>query len=96
MVDRMTARKTRNRAAFERTVRALKAGGRLEDVDAALVATGRTLAALLDDHDEPVVPVTWAYLNVLRDLRGVVGGDNDDFGALVAELSGTVGDRAPE
>ena len=88
-------RRTRNVAAFERTVRALKAGGKLEAVDAALVAGGRTLAALLDDATEPVVPVMWAYLNVLRDLRGVVGGDNDDFGALVTALSASVGD-APE
>ena len=94
-MGRVTVRRSRNVAAFERTVRALKAGGQLEPVDAALVATGRTLAALLDDHDEPVVPVTWAYLNVLRDLRGVSGGDNDDFGALVAALSASVGD-APE
>jgi hypothetical protein len=82
-------------AAFERTVRALKAGGKLEAVDAALVAGGRTLAALLDDHDEPVVPVMWAYLKVLRELRGVVDGNDDDLGQLIAALQSPLGD-APE
>jgi hypothetical protein len=89
-------RRTRNAAAFERTVAALRSGGRLEPVDAALVAAGRNLAALLDDHDEPVVPVTWAYLNVLRELRGVVGASSDDdLGQLIAALSAPLGD-APE
>ena len=90
----MTASR-RNVAAFERTVRALKQGGKVEAVDAALIATGRTLARLLDDHDEPVVPVTWAYLNVLRDLRGTMSTGGGDLDALIAALSAPLGD-APE
>jgi hypothetical protein len=90
------ARRSRNAAAFERTVTALRNGGRLEAVDAALVAAGRTMAQIMDAAEEPVVPVTWAYLSILRELRGVVTPDADEgLGQLIAALSAPMGD-APE
>jgi hypothetical protein len=90
------ARRTRNVAAFERTLAALKSTGRLEEVDAALVGLGRTLAALLDDPDEPVVQTAWAYKSVVRELRGApTVGDEDELGQLIAALRTPVGD-APE
>jgi hypothetical protein len=85
----------RNQAAFERTVRALRATGRLEDVDAALVAAGRTLAALMDDRDEPTVQCAYAYLSVLRQLRGGTVGSDDAIGDLLASMRTPLGD-APE
>jgi hypothetical protein len=89
------AGRSRNVAAFERTLAALRTGGRVEPVDAATIALGRTLAALMDDSDEPVVPVAWAYLKVLRELRGAAADDGDDWGQLLAALSAPLGD-APE
>jgi hypothetical protein len=93
------AAKRRNRDATERTITALRAGGRLEHVDAAAVALARHLAAALDDVDAAERPAQVAslarvQLATLRTLRGV---DDDaardpDVGELLAILSSEVGD----
>jgi hypothetical protein len=82
----------RNGAAFEHTLTALRAGGRLEAVDAALVAVGRSLAAEMDDPDANSSQTAWAYLAVIKSLRGV--GDDTAAGLadLVAALQGPMGD----
>jgi hypothetical protein len=90
-------RRSRNVAAYERTVGALRKLGRLEPVDAAVVAMGRTLAELMDAAEEPTTQTAWAYLAVLKQLRGEVAlaTSDDDLAALLAVLSAQVGD-APE
>jgi hypothetical protein len=78
-------------------VSTLKSVGRIEPQDAALVALGRTLAEIIDASEEPVTQTAWAYLQVLRVLRGEVSpatGD-DDLSAFLAVLSAQVGD-APQ
>jgi hypothetical protein len=92
----MTPRR-RNTAAFERTVASLKAVGRIEPQDAALVALGRTLAEIIDAHEEPVTQTGYAYLQVLRGLRGEVtsAATDDDLSAWLAVLSTQMGD-APD
>lgn len=52
----------RHSTATERTLRALRDVGRLEEVDAALVALARGLADALDDVD----PATPSYPNLVR------------------------------
>jgi hypothetical protein len=91
------ARRGRNHAAFERTLAALRTGGRLEPIDAALVAVGRTLATELDDPDSVSSQTAWAYLAVLKTLRGSADDTDDTVGLadLVAALSAPLGD-APE
>jgi hypothetical protein len=76
-------------------VAALRAGGRLEPVDAALLAVGRTLAADMDDPDGTTTQTAWAYLAVLKTLRGAAVDADDGLAELVAALSGPMGD-APE
>jgi hypothetical protein len=78
-------------------VATLRAVGRIEPQDAALVALGRTLAQIIDAAEEPVTQVSYAYLQVLRGLRGEVtpASDGDDLAAFLAILSAQVGD-APE
>ncbi|HEY2301931.1 MAG TPA: hypothetical protein VGH66_08555 [Acidimicrobiales bacterium] len=72
----------------------LRAVGRIEPQDAALVALGRTLAEIIDAAEEPVTQVGYAYLQVLRGLRGEVtpAQDGDDLAAFLAVLSAQVGD----
>jgi hypothetical protein len=91
------ARRTRNVAAYERTLAALRAGGRLEAVDAATVAVGRTMAELMDAAGEPVVQTAWVYLAVIKQLRGEVtpATGDDDLAAFLAVLQSQVGD-APQ
>jgi hypothetical protein len=89
----------RNRTATERTISALRAGGKLEDVDAAAVALARHLAAVLDEVDGAKLPaqiasVARVQLAALRTLRGI---DDDterdaDVSDLLAILSAEVGD----
>lgn len=89
------ARTGRNVSAFERTLAALRTGGRIEAVDAALIAMGRSLAALMDDPTEPVIGVVWPYLSVLKELRGVTTDADGGLAELVAAMRGQMGD-APE
>jgi hypothetical protein len=89
----------RNRAATERTISALRKGGRLEEVDAAAVALARHLARALDDVDGAKLPAQTAslarvQLATLRTLRGIDDGSERDTGVdeLLAMLSAPVGD----
>jgi hypothetical protein len=89
----------RNRRATERTITALRKGGRLEEVDAAAVALARHLASALDEVDGSKLPAQTAslarvQLAALRTLRGVDdGSDRDaDLSELLAVLSAPVGD----
>jgi P27 family predicted phage terminase small subunit len=90
----------RNGAATERTIAALRAGGRLEGVDAAATALVRHLASALDGVDPVRCPAQTAslarvYLVALRNLRGDDADDRHDTGALddlLAVLSSPVGD----
>jgi hypothetical protein len=89
--------KGRNTAAIERTVAALRSGGRIEEVDAATVALARHLAAALDAVDPLEFPAQAAslarvQLSTLRTLRGTGADDDDGLADLVAALSGPMGD----
>jgi hypothetical protein len=89
----------RNRAATERTITALRAGGKIEVVDAAAIALARHLATALDEVDPEVRPAQVAslarvHLATLRTLRGVDDGSerDADVGDLLALLSTEVPD----
>jgi P27 family predicted phage terminase small subunit len=94
------ARRTfRNGAAIEKTVAALRSGGRLTDVDAAAVAMARHLAEALDRVDPARWPAQVAslarvQLATLRTLRGLDDEPGDAYGIdeLLAGLSAPVGD----
>ena len=92
----MTGRR-RNQAAFDRMVTTLRAVGRVEPQDAAMVALGRTLAEIIDAAEEPVTQTAWAYLGVIRALRGEVtpATDDEDLAAFLEVLRGQMGD-APQ
>jgi uncharacterized protein (UPF0276 family) len=68
--------------------------GRIEPADAAMVAMARTLAAIIDAHDEPVTQVAYAYLSCLRQLRPEVVTEtrDDDLAAFLTVLQAEVGD----
>jgi hypothetical protein len=82
----------------ERTVAALRVGGRLESADDATVALARTLAAALDVVDPVESPaqlasLARAHLAALKLLRGVNDTDADEgLSDLVAALQGPMGD----
>jgi hypothetical protein len=88
----------RVRRGVDATVAALRAGGRLEPVDAGLVALVRTLADAVDDEHTAadgsrftVASLAGKLLPALDRLRGVdVGPDHDD---LTAALFGALPDR---
>jgi P27 family predicted phage terminase small subunit len=90
----------RNQAATERTITALRHGGKLEEVDAATLALARHLAAALDALDAARYPtqtatLARAQLSALATLRGEPSGADRDEpppDALVAWLSSPVGD----
>ena len=83
---------------MERTVTALRIGGKLESVDDATVALARTLAAALDVVDPGECPaqvasLARAHLAALKLLRGVRDDDSDDgFSDLVAAMRSSMGD----
>jgi len=94
-------RTRRVRRGVEATVSALRAGGRLEPVDAALVALARTLADAVDDERADVdgsgytvATLGGRLVPVLEILRGerVVG--FDDLDALLAGMRLDEGDEA--
>jgi len=93
-----TTPRYRNRAATERTITALRQGGRLEDVDAATLALARHLAQALDELDAAKFPTQTAtlarvQLSALASLRGERDADTSSTGdALTAWLSTPVGD----
>jgi hypothetical protein len=84
----------RNQRATERTIDALRKGGKLEEVDAAAVALARHLALALDRIDASAMPAQTAslarvQLAALRTLRGIDDGSERDAGVdeLLAMLS---------
>jgi len=91
------AGKRRNQAAFDRTVATLRSVGRIEPQDAAQVALGRTLAEIIDAAQEPVTQTAYAYLQVIRSLKGEVTAatDDSDLQAFLEVLRGQMGD-APQ
>jgi hypothetical protein len=85
----------RARPAYDKTVRALRAGGRLEPADTAIVALGRTVADRLDElrgaegkefHETQVARLMFDLLGRLDNIGGPA---TDDFAALLAAASGT-------
>jgi phage terminase small subunit len=91
---------TRNTRGAERTIAALRAGGRLEQVDDATLALVRTIAAAMDRVDPGTYPaqlasLARAQLAALKMLRGINDDDDDSLDELLATLSAPMGD-APE
>lgn len=78
-----------NLSALDETVSALRALGRLEDVDAATVEAARSLAMAVDE--QPGNASLWReYQAAVRSLREV-GADDDgglDIDAIVAAIRG--------
>jgi hypothetical protein len=81
--------KRRNRAAVERTIGAMRQAGRLDGVDAALVAVCRSLAAALDDAPSPYVAATIGrvQLEALRLLTGKPPPEVDELDAFIRSLA---------
>jgi hypothetical protein len=84
-----------NRTAARKTVRALRAGGRLENVDAAAVTALLTSADLVDetmvDPDQPAYAKAQAIRAHLAALGALIGKDgsqgDDGISAVIAALS---------
>lgn len=74
---------TSNTAGLNKTLRAMKAAGQLEDVDAAVIALAKGLAAAVDA--DPANGALWreyrAALVALREA-GDAGDGNDDIAAF--------------
>ena len=82
-----------NRLAIDKVIAALDDLGRLDDVDAALVATAQSLADAVDG--QPDNASLWReYRACLADLRGVGGEVDDEFFSTLASLRTEV--RHPE
>jgi P27 family predicted phage terminase small subunit len=89
----------RNSAAIEKTISALRSGGRISEVDAAAIAMARHVAEALDRVDAArwpaqVATLVRAQLETVRTLRGLddeSGGDVSVVDLLTA-LSAPVGD----
>jgi len=79
---------TRNAAALERTIRALRDADRIEPADAALVAAARTLARALDEAGSPYTAATVAriHLEAIRLLAGRPAPEPDELDAFLASL----------
>jgi hypothetical protein len=83
----------RTRKAYDRTVAALRAGGRLEPVDTLLVAVGRTNADRCDElraidgkefHEAQALRLMF---EIARELANVGGPASDAFDQLLAAAS---------
>src|SRR5580765_2683038 len=90
------------RRHLDQTIGALRQTGRLEAVDAGLVAMVRTAADAIDDEVAKVERSTFTIATSLRtlhalygDLRALAGVEHDDLDDLLAALSPTTGDAAP-
>jgi hypothetical protein len=85
----------RNERALERSLRALREAGRIDDVDAAMIALARTLARSLDTATSAhvVASIGRVHLEALRRLTNVPGhaDDDDGFNTLLEALRGTPG-----
>jgi P27 family predicted phage terminase small subunit len=100
VVERDSRKHWRNQRATERTITALRDGGRIEPVDDAALALARHLARALDRVDAARFPAQTAnlarvHLTVLRTLRGIDDSDRDEpaIGDLLAALSAPLGDE---
>jgi P27 family predicted phage terminase small subunit len=89
----------RNGVGVERTISALRSGGKLEDADAATTALTRHLARALDQVDPVRFPAQTAslarvQLAAIRALRGLneEEASGGDIGELLAALSAPVVD----
>jgi hypothetical protein len=87
----------RNQKGIEATIAALRQTGRLEPVDEALIALVRTVAFALDrlEPDEapaPLASLARVQLAAVSALRGRNDDDTDTLAALLASLSGEMGD----
>jgi hypothetical protein len=85
--------------AAERTLQALKEGGKLEGADAATVALLRHLAGALDKvnaEDQPaqVASLARVHLAVIRSLRGIADDGDDGMSDLIAAMQGITGDAS--
>jgi hypothetical protein len=88
-----------NRLATKRTVAAMRAGGRLEGIDAAAIAVALTSADLLDtavsDPDQPTYAAAAAIRAHLAALAALIGKDQADvdegISAVIAALSTPMG-----
>jgi hypothetical protein len=98
-------RPRRNQLAVERQLKAMRAAGRIEDVDAGVVALARSTAAALDDAGQAarlgstawaeVASIARAHLAAVQALRGTGQGESvDEVDRLLAALSGPMGDPA--
>ena len=81
---------TRNAAAVERTIRALREADRLEAIDAAILATARTTARALDHAPNPYVAGTVArvHLEAIRLLAGRPAPESDELDEFLRSLRG--------
>ena len=80
----------RNRTAVELTILALNNLGRLEDIDAAKVASAQTLADAVDA--DPTNASLWReYRAAEQALRESHDTTADEFAQLLADLSAEVG-----
>jgi hypothetical protein len=81
-------RPRRNRNAIERTIRALRAAERLDEIDTALIAAVRTTAAALDDAPNPYVVATVARIHVegIRLLAGKPAPEGDEIDSFLRSL----------
>jgi hypothetical protein len=94
-----TKPRCRNRDGLERTLRALRAGGRVEEADAAVTALARHVSDALDGLDPVEFPHQTAalarvHLQAVQILRGHddVGDPDSDLGTLLAFLSAPDGE----
>lgn len=83
-----------NAAALERTLDAMRAAGRLEDIDESLVATARGLAVAVD-ADSANASLWKEYRAAQQDLRGLDRGDDDIFADLLGRMQAEVVDSPP-
>jgi P27 family predicted phage terminase small subunit len=97
--DEAARRSWRNSAAAEKTITALRSGGRIADVDAAAVALARHLAEALDRVDSARWPAQVAslarvQLMTLRTLRGLDDEPGGEFSIdeILGALSAPMGD----
>ena len=88
------ARRTRNSAGLERSLKCMRDAGKIEEVDDALVALARHLADALDSVDPVEQPAQTASLAraQLATLRVLMGGADDDPGLDLAAVLAAMGD----
>lgn len=82
-----------NAKAMRTTIAALKATGKLEQADEAIVAAALSLAKAVDA--DPGNAALWReYRATEQRLRSSSSGDVDEFDALAADMRAAMGDTA--